>query len=386
MEKLEPKFPPHLLGASLAERLRYFQRELVLNHSRLDELASELGAAIAYPTDRNLILVVGPTGVGKSALLRHVNRKCNVGVGGANGSPALGGSIYVELAAPKRGRYDFGDLHMKSLEALGTVMPEKSRPLVLREAGTRSLQTLLLERRSPELTTRGIDLRFKKEVSGHQLRAVICDEARSIFKISSTANEDRRMQLLREQGDVLKDLANELRTSFVLGGAYDFFDVALTNGQTARRSRVVHFAPYDLDREADEYMAGAMGLLSQLPIELMLDPTEAVVETAPQSLGCIGTTSAIFAEAMKTAHSKGIPFDMTLLRQHFYPAVALHTMKEEQEKGVARVTAFLTLGDVMKVASDAGEQAAPVPRRQGRKPVRPGDTSPSRREESQQKW
>jgi Cdc6-like AAA superfamily ATPase len=66
-----PGVPAHLLVESESERLSYF-RQYVIAHPRLKQVDAALSRAIREPAGAALIFVYGPTGVGKTALRRHL--------------------------------------------------------------------------------------------------------------------------------------------------------------------------------------------------------------------------------------------------------------------------------------------------------------------------
>jgi hypothetical protein len=106
---IELKYPESLLTATAAERLAYFgSRDLIIEHPLLTELLKLLVSAVHPGLDQNVILLIGPTGVGKSVLLHLAIRQMlkdwferfpedRVGIPG----------IFVEADAPDKGNFDF---------------------------------------------------------------------------------------------------------------------------------------------------------------------------------------------------------------------------------------------------------------------------------------
>ncbi len=64
-------FPHDLLEQPVEVRRRYFETKVVA-HQRLKEVYEALLHAIRYPAGTSLILIVGPTGVGKTTLLQRI--------------------------------------------------------------------------------------------------------------------------------------------------------------------------------------------------------------------------------------------------------------------------------------------------------------------------
>jgi thymidine kinase len=67
MDQEKRTFPRELLSRSKEERFNYFKNK-VLGHDRLLDIHEQLMRALLYPTGASLILVYGPTGVGKTTL------------------------------------------------------------------------------------------------------------------------------------------------------------------------------------------------------------------------------------------------------------------------------------------------------------------------------
>src|SRR5258708_3925873 len=67
-------FPRELLQQPKEERFTYF-RNKVIGHDRLLEVDDQILQAIHYPSGKSLILVYGPTGVGKSTLRMRLVQK-----------------------------------------------------------------------------------------------------------------------------------------------------------------------------------------------------------------------------------------------------------------------------------------------------------------------
>ena len=67
-------FPRELLSEPTTRRLRYFETKVVA-HQRLKEVHASLLHAIQHPAGASLLLVCGPTGVGKTTLRQRIERQ-----------------------------------------------------------------------------------------------------------------------------------------------------------------------------------------------------------------------------------------------------------------------------------------------------------------------
>ena len=68
-------FPKELLEASIDRRMEYFVKEVIVDHPILREKLNELDQQ-AYPLlEKPLILLVGGSGVGKTALMKKLVKR-----------------------------------------------------------------------------------------------------------------------------------------------------------------------------------------------------------------------------------------------------------------------------------------------------------------------
>ncbi|NUM34025.1 MAG: hypothetical protein HUU50_05755 [Candidatus Brocadiae bacterium] len=111
-------FPRELLSQPPGVRLAYFQNKIIA-HPRLKEAHNNLINAICHPAGASIILVLVPTGVGKTTLRLRVEKyliekaltdlKDNLG-----GIPVAS----IEAVAPDSGNFSWRDYYMQALMAL----------------------------------------------------------------------------------------------------------------------------------------------------------------------------------------------------------------------------------------------------------------------------
>jgi len=365
--------------------MQYFVHEAVVDHPIFREKLDRLEVLTAFPTSRNLVLLVGSTGTGKTTLQKKLCERINGNLKATAQQAGQVACVYVPLRPPKKGPFDFSVLHREVLIGLGTPLVGKTRPIVQRAAGGISLPTLLVERDIASLRGEALETRFFREIKFRKPRAVLLDEAKSIFKTAKPKNDDDRLEKLKNQADIVKGMASHTETTVVLGGAYDFFELSLSSGQNARRSVIVHIEPYGSDPSGIQgFVEGLTSLLCHLPANHAIDPITAATELFLQGLGCIGIAAGILAEALCEAIVTNQPLTMELVRKYCYSRVALDVMRTELNEGRRRVNAFLTLDDLMSTDPEppAGKNvhppSTPVDKTgtSGR-PLKPGDTKPS---------
>lgn len=321
------RFPPDLLKQPIPTRLAYFVGKVVA-HPRLTEVHQQLVRAIQEPAGAALILVFGPTGVGKTTLRRRVEQQLREAA-----LPALArdpGRIPVvglEAVAGEAGQFNWKDYYTRALLALDEpliphkildgrreVRPDGSGGLLLGQTAApelrRALEQCLLQRRPT---------------------AVIVDEAQHLKKMAS----GRR---LLDQMDVLKSLAALTQTVHVLLGTYELLGLSTLSGQLSRRSHEIHFGRYRAEASADLRAFQSVLFTFQRHLPLAQEPdlvgrTDYLYE---QSVGCIGVLKDWLNRALAAAlEEESATLTAHHLERQAAPARKLLSLAREIQEGEA---------------------------------------------------
>jgi len=111
-------FPRELLQAAQSERLGYF-RAYTIAHPRLKAVSDALWRAIQEPAARALILVIGPTGVGKTTLRLRMEQELQQRFLAAGASePGRIPVVGFEAIAPDSGNFSWKEYYRRALRAL----------------------------------------------------------------------------------------------------------------------------------------------------------------------------------------------------------------------------------------------------------------------------
>ena len=112
------EFPEDLLSASTQARLSYFKGYRVA-HALLETSYKDLMSAIRHPGGASLILVYGPTGVGKTTLLRWALKTLI-----EEALPSLTRdlsripALEIRAAAPDSSQFSWRDFYLRALKLL----------------------------------------------------------------------------------------------------------------------------------------------------------------------------------------------------------------------------------------------------------------------------
>jgi hypothetical protein len=324
-----PGFPRSLLEQPIDAQRHYFETKVVA-HQRLKEVYEALLHAIRYPAGTSLILVVGPTGVGKTTLLERTVKQLIVDAAhDPTTTPGHIPAIAMEAPSPDSGNFSWKDYFTRALIAADEPMLADKIIYDMRGIHRDEQGQLIIER---TLTTPDLRRVLEKCLYHRRPRAFIVDEAQHIKKMAS----GRR---LLDQMDTLKSLANMTSTVHVLFGTYDLLGLMDLSAQLARRSVTIHFPRYHADQPEDlkEFKKLLRTFQRHLPFPEEPDLASRYEYFYEQSLGCTGMLKTLLNKVLGAALEKG---EQTLTpkrwEQHGEPPQKLREMlqaiKEDEEK------------------------------------------------------
>lgn len=271
--------------------------KLRIKHPRIEQVIAELNPLIYPGSQDSILLVIGPTGVGKSTLAKHMVEQAIEGAASEMSTNAgLIPGIYVE--APSSGEDDFS-WRLFYTQALAELGEDLSAPKVA--YGIDPLTGRMVRPRgiSPGGLA-GLRSAVERCLKERDTRFVVIDEAAHIIR-------QTRRSRLEIQLDTLKSLANKGSSQMVMVGSYDLYQLVSLSGQLARRIHVVHCERYRQDHPEDVVAFTAclqkfQSLLPHLWGEQLIQYAEALHEN---TLGCIGTLSSVLTRAAKLAEADG---------------------------------------------------------------------------------
>lgn len=313
------RFPPTLLESTPAERIAYFKAYTVA-HPHLVETDRHLASVLSEPAGAALVLVYGPTGVGKSTLLSHTRRRLTEELlPTLVADPGRLPVVAVEAIAPDARAFNWKDYYLRALVAID--------------------EPLIAHKRAPSWRfgreTAAPALRHALEQSLAQRRPVafLIDEAQHLAK----AGSGRRLQ---DQLDCLKSLANVTGVVHVLFGTYDLLAFRNLSGQLGRRSTEIHLPRYRREREADVIAFQRVLRTFQRHLPLLEEP-DLLAEWEycyERSIGCVGTLKDWLTRCLVAAIREGAPtLTRAHLEAHAYAATQALAMVTEASQGEAEL-------------------------------------------------
>lgn len=261
-----------------------------VKHPRLEEVDRAVTQAIDEHASSTHLILHGPSGVGKSTVMRHVTERCLE----EEPNRALVPVVFVEARPSDTGAYARLDYYRQVLLALREHAAVKDR-----------LMNLALSPQ-PSRSIRGaaewLDLREAVEYTLErlQVKAVVIDEAHHLLQVHAPLRPV-------DQLDWLKSMTNRTQVLHILVGPYDLFDIRNLSGQAARRGRDIHFPRYHVEHKEErrEFVGALRYLLEHVPLTCDVDGLLSQWRTfAEGSIGCVGilrdwivdTVAALFTE------------------------------------------------------------------------------------------
>jgi energy-coupling factor transporter ATP-binding protein EcfA2 len=369
-------FPQELLTEVWTARLAYFQ-SYTIAHPRLVEAKQKLMSAIQESSRNSLVMILGPTGVGKTTLRVKTEQILTEGaLSELEADRARIPVVSVEAIAPEYGNFNWRDQFKR-------ILLQMREPLVgykCPPAGRRNEESEFYASLASKASAAAYRYAVEQALRHRQPFAVLIDEAQHMAKVTS----GRR---LLDQLDVIKSIANLTSTVHVLFGTYDLLAFHNLNGQLSRRSVDIHFRRYQAENEEDRkvFVNIVHSFAQRLPFAEPPDLAEDWEYLYERSIGCIGILKdwlvRALTQALKMGRTslmrkdlEGHALSVSQCEKMLSEAVEGELRLQESEEGRSRLRTRLGLGD-----SNTGRDRVSgreILTRRGR--VRPGQRRPKR--------
>lgn len=323
------------------EVLNKFRRSLVV-HEEYQRCSHELVHVLQSAPDGSVFVLTGPTGVGKSTMLRNVARVANNAVEKkCTKYPDRGPVAEVEVPATSNRNEvcTWRELYARILHTLDEVLVGKKR---LTDPSTRDFFENMTRMRR-DRTTRALRESVENCLRYRRPLAVFFDEAHHMIKGLNGMRLD-------DQFDVIKSLANLSGTRLVLFGPYPILQLAYLSGQNARRTDVIHFPRYST-KHVHAFIDAAHTILESLEIPHTVDPVKRWEDLYACSAGCIGILKDWIGNALAgELESKRPRLEWAGLMRKRKPDKALLVIAQEIREGEA----FFGAGSIQAVRTSLG--------------------------------
>jgi len=292
-------FPPTLLARSPRERVAYFASYTV-GHALIQAALAAVLRAITQPIDTwtPVILVTGPAGVGKTTLVRALERELTRRLHDElAANPGRFPFVSVVSEVPEAGSFNWKDFCLAGLEAMDE--PLIGHKVYLAPPATTPGTLLVSTARTPANVLR----RALVSALVHRTPAAfLIDEAQQLALVSGS----RKFQ---HQMDYLKRLADATCVPPVLVGNYGLCLLRNQSAQLGRRTTDVHFRRYDATRadDAGDFRDIVLSFQQHLPLTELPDLIQHWDYLYLRSVGCIGLLKKWLLDALERAIEADAP-------------------------------------------------------------------------------
>lgn len=301
---------------------------LIINHAKMQSTMREMMNVLAGKTDPGVVLLVGATGVGKSTLIDKLQSKLfGSTFESAVGPCATNPLVWTRSIPPQGSKFDWRDYITRALKQAGDVLTNRkvASPATLPLFDEMPVP-VGLEGNSLSALRQALEncLRYRKT------RYLVIDEAQYLLFIHDN--------LLAQQLETIKSLAEEARVVIILVGTYRLLEVQNQSAQLVRRSQVVAFSRYSDDDEEDvkNFAQAAANLYQLIPIQKNLDVKTSIRYLYIQSCGCVGILKNWFAATLATGIREKKEFNLALLKAVARANQDVLTMHREALEGESR--------------------------------------------------
>lgn len=285
----------------------------------MDQALDDVIMLSARNTGTDIILLIGPTGAGKSATIQTVERKFIE----THRAELQADASFVPITcieAPASGEQNFSwrMLYTRLGEALNEPLLERKTLTIVDPNGTRISST---PRGS---TVAALRISVEKGLEHRRTRLAVIDEAAHILANCGDAKLSSHM-------NALKSLANVSGVTLALVGSYDLYKLPTLSGQLARRTAIIHLSRYrEGDRRDEECFRRSLRTLqNRLPLRTIPDLERYSAKLQIACVGCIGTLKETLTRALSIALERGGMWKDDYLRRALLTNAQLAAILEE---------------------------------------------------------
>ncbi len=296
--------------------------KLTVKHPKQEEAKDRIEFFANYASSVSLIVLAGPSGVGKSTLLeRLIQSFQHQHAATIEADPSAVPIVYTQAVANGHKSFDFRRLYTDALKALHDPFARYKSNRKDEEPRRR------LEGESKTSARLREDL--EDEMRSRQTLVWIIDEAHHVVRGGKSGKPG-------DQFDILKSFAQITGVKLVLAGTYDLPQFLASSGQLSRRSATVQLDRYHWHdkKERNIFASVAARILKELPMKAVPNAAANSEYFYVHCCGCVGICKDWIMRAFAIAMQEGTE-ELTLdhLEQARLDNEQLETISADIERG-----------------------------------------------------
>ena len=250
----------------------------VVKHARFTQLNSDILTNLQNPTDHSLLLVIGPSGVGKTTYERYLHEmlkdRKKLGIDDNFGPP-----IYIEVPVRKKNEFPWRSFLEELLIELGDDGFDRKVDF---DQAIESLKTGGKPSSRARLTLGQLERLVIRRIGMLRPIAILMDECQGFCS-------DLSESVAKNNLETLKSWTNKMDTRLILFGTHESSPLLNLNEQLSRRVKLIYFRRYKNSKsDLVEFMRVFKTFTQDLGLKIDGDLGSQVAFIYNHSLGCVG--------------------------------------------------------------------------------------------------